>query len=107
MRIVPHCSLRRTGSPGRMPEGLTVVNEALARVQQTGCRYYEAELHRIKGELLLTQSVAEEQQAEACFQDALNVARRPERQIAGVARGDELESAVAKAGQEAMKRASC
>ncbi len=48
----------------------------------TECRYYEAELHRIKGELLLTQTAADEQQAEACFQNALKVcaqARAPSR----------------------------
>jgi predicted ATPase len=52
------------------------VTEALARAQQTECRYYEAELHRIKGELLLAQADADEQQAETCFQNALQVARR-------------------------------
>ena len=36
---------------------------------------YEAELHRIKGELLLTETVADQQQAEACFQNASNIAR--------------------------------
>ena len=34
---------------GQTVEGLNVVNEALTRAQQTGCRYYEAELYRIKG----------------------------------------------------------
>ena len=42
---------------GRTIEGLRVVNEELAnaRVHISGARYYEAEVHRIKGELLLTQ----------------------------------------------------
>ena len=60
---------------GQTVEGLNVVAEALARAHQTECRYYEAELHRIKGELLLTQAAPDEQQADACFQNALNVAR--------------------------------
>ena len=60
---------------GRTVDGLNIATEALARAQATECRYYEAELHRIKGELLLTQAVADEQQAEACFRNALNVAR--------------------------------
>ena len=38
--------------------------------------WYEAELHRIKGELLLRQAVPDAPQAEACFQQALAVARR-------------------------------
>jgi predicted ATPase len=45
-------------------------------VDQTDCRYYEAELHRIRGELLLIQSVPAEEQTEASFQKALTIARR-------------------------------
>ena len=41
-----------------------------------GALWYEAELHRIKGELLLQQAVPDAPQAEACFQHALAVARR-------------------------------
>src|SRR5258708_19558696 len=37
---------------GRAAEGLEAVNEALAVVQRTGERHAEAELHRIRGELL-------------------------------------------------------
>jgi predicted ATPase len=59
---------------GQTVEGLNVISDALNRSDQTECRYYEAELHRLKGELLLTRSVANEQQAEACFQNALKVA---------------------------------
>jgi hypothetical protein len=36
-------------------EGIVVVNEALERTQATGERLYEAELYRLKGELLLGQ----------------------------------------------------
>jgi len=57
-------------------EGLNVINDALNRASQTDCRLYEAELHRIKGELLLAQADADERQAETCFQNAVQVARR-------------------------------
>jgi predicted ATPase len=60
---------------GQTVEGLNVVTDALTRAQQTGCSYYNAELYRIKGELLLAQSAADEREAEACFQNALRVAR--------------------------------
>jgi class 3 adenylate cyclase/predicted ATPase len=60
---------------GQSFEGLNVITETLAKVQQTGSRIYEAELYRIKGELLLAQSLADEGGAEACFQNALKVAR--------------------------------
>ena len=41
----------------------------------TECCCYQAELHRIKGELLLTETAADEQEAEGCFHNALKIAR--------------------------------
>src|SRR5439155_10344395 len=49
---------------------------ALALVHKTGERYYEAELYRLQGELLLMQALPDEQQAAACFRQALDVARQ-------------------------------
>jgi tetratricopeptide (TPR) repeat protein len=43
------------GKVGQVEEGLTVLAKALARVEKTGERVYEAELDRLKGELLLVQ----------------------------------------------------
>ena len=57
--------------------GLTTVAEALDVVRETGERFYEAELYRQKGALLL-QSQDNHPEAEACFQQALEVARRQE-----------------------------
>jgi predicted ATPase len=51
------------------------LEQALAVVDK-GDFWYEAELHRIKGELLLHQAVPDASQAETCFQQALAVARR-------------------------------
>jgi predicted ATPase len=56
-------------------EGLHLLAEALADVDHTGVRVYEAEMYRIKGELLLQQAIPDAPQAEACFQQALAVAR--------------------------------
>jgi len=56
-------------------EGLKIVNEELANARMTECCCYQAELHRIKGELLLSETAADEQQVEACFQNALMVSR--------------------------------
>jgi predicted ATPase len=63
---------------GQLEAGLTVLAEALAAVDQSGVRFYEAELYRLKGELLLAQAGKghEVQEAEACFRQALAVARR-------------------------------
>ena len=41
------------GKAGQAEEGLAVLAEALAAVDNTGERWYEAELYRLKGELLL------------------------------------------------------
>jgi predicted ATPase len=43
------------GKAARTEEGLTILAEAFAQVDKTGERFYEAELYRLKGELLLTQ----------------------------------------------------
>jgi predicted ATPase len=64
------------GQVGQVEEGLHLLAEALAVVDTTGERQWEAELHRLHGELLLRQVVPEAQAAEACFQQALAVARQ-------------------------------
>jgi predicted ATPase len=63
-------------------EGLKIVSEGLARTQQTAARRFEAELHRIKGELLLQSGVeilgTKGEEAEACFREAVKISRRQE-----------------------------
>jgi class 3 adenylate cyclase/predicted ATPase len=61
---------------GRLAEGLNILDEALGLVEKNGQRLHEAELYRLRGELLLKRSVSDEQQAETCFRQALEVARR-------------------------------
>jgi len=63
------------GERGQSEEGLNVLVEAVAAVEKTGERYYEAELYRLRGELLLKRSGADEQQVETCFSQALATAR--------------------------------
>ena len=57
---------------GQTDEALRVLNEALATVRNKGERYYEAELYRLKGELLINRDVAE---AEECFKTSLAIAK--------------------------------
>jgi class 3 adenylate cyclase/predicted ATPase len=61
---------------GQAEAGLSAVADALAVVYNTGVRWWEAELYRLQGEGLRRQVVPDEQQAEACFRQALNVARQ-------------------------------
>ena len=65
-------------SLGQPEAGLTALREALALVETTGEHYYEAELHRLQGELLLQHAAPEVSHAETCFQQALAIARRQE-----------------------------
>jgi predicted ATPase len=61
---------------GEVQEGLRVMAEALAAAHTREERYCEAELHRLKGELLLLQSADQYAEAEACFHHALAIALR-------------------------------
>jgi predicted ATPase len=64
------------GMSRQWEQGLEAVTQGLDHAAATGERYYEAELHRLKGELLLGQVGAEAAEAaEACFGLALDVAR--------------------------------
>ncbi len=65
------------GAAGQIDEGLHSLGEAFCLVDEVGERIYEAELHRLRGELLLAASGAEAE-AESCFQKALQVARGQE-----------------------------
>src|SRR5262249_50272650 len=64
------------GKAGQAEEGLRVLAEALTAVHKTGERQHEAELYRLKGELLLKQDVPDEQEAESCFRQAIDIARQ-------------------------------
>jgi predicted ATPase len=61
---------------GQVDEALLAVAEALELFEQTGMRWREAETYRIKGTLLLHQTVSDACQAESCFQQALDIARQ-------------------------------
>lgn len=80
------------GRVGRAEEGLSVLAEALDHVERTGERIFEAELYRLKGELILQKlsvissqssvtdprplTPAPQGEAEACFLKAIEVAQK-------------------------------
>jgi predicted ATPase len=64
------------GRTGNVAEGLRVVAEALAHVARTGIIYYEAELHRLDGELRLLCDPTAAPAAEVCFRRAIGIAHR-------------------------------
>jgi predicted ATPase len=66
---------------GQAEEGLRVIVEALAMVEKNEERWNEAELYRLKGQLTLQSQVESdkskvEEEAEAYFQKAIEIARR-------------------------------
>jgi FKBP-type peptidyl-prolyl cis-trans isomerase 2/predicted ATPase len=76
------------GAAGRAADGLAVIDEALAAIAESGERDSEAELLRIEGMLYLA-SGGKEAEAEAAFDQALEVAREQK------ARAWELRAATA------------
>jgi class 3 adenylate cyclase/predicted ATPase len=60
---------------GQVDEALSAIGEAVSQVERTDERYWEAEVHRIKGELLRMKGV-DEAEVERHFQRAIDVARR-------------------------------
>jgi predicted ATPase len=57
-------------------DGPQALAEADTLVEQHEERWWEAEISRLWGVLLLRQTVPQQEEAEACFQQALAVARR-------------------------------
>jgi predicted ATPase len=60
---------------GRAAEGLHVLDTAQTVAQRTAEHASEAELHRLKGELLLQQSSDNAVEAESCFHQAITIAQ--------------------------------
>jgi predicted ATPase len=61
---------------GHPEDGLQALAEAHSLMEQHDERWWEAEVHRLRGVLLLRQTMPQQEEAEACFQRALDVARR-------------------------------
>ena len=63
---------------GDVQAGLAKVDAGLSLLEQSGEWYWHAELHRTKGWLLLVGVEADEGGAEACFRQAIEIARSQE-----------------------------
>jgi adenylate cyclase len=65
------------GKVGQAEEGLSALTEAFTLVDKSGERFYEAELYRLKGELVLQSEVwRRELEAKTCFQKAIEIAHK-------------------------------
>ena len=75
----PHCfALIATalGRMGRFDEALRTIDESFPIIERTGARFFEAEVHRVKGELLLAQDASNAAQAEQSFRTAIEISRK-------------------------------
>jgi len=63
------------GKLGQIDKGLTVVVDALQAAEDTGEHFYDAEIFRLKGELLLQRSSDNQREVETCFQHAISIAQ--------------------------------
>jgi class 3 adenylate cyclase/predicted ATPase len=63
------------GQVGNLEKGLVTLTEALTLVDTTGECFWAAELHRLKGDLLLLQSSDNQPEAASCFYQALDITR--------------------------------
>ena len=63
-------------TPEQVDEGLDALQEGLEVMDRTGEHWWQAEVHRLTGALLLHQAVPDAAQAETCFHQALDIARQ-------------------------------
>jgi predicted ATPase len=63
------------GRAGRREEALEHLAQAWDQTERGGERWHEAELHRIRGDIMATGSSADVMQARACYVQAMNVAQ--------------------------------
>ncbi|HLI81659.1 MAG TPA: adenylate/guanylate cyclase domain-containing protein [Candidatus Binataceae bacterium] len=76
MKYFPYHMAAALGQLRRFDEALRTIDEAFAFFERTGQRLYEAEVHRVKGELLLAQDASNAARAEQSFCTAIEISRR-------------------------------
>ena len=84
---------------GHIEDGLQALAEAHTLVERHDERYWEAEVCRLRGVLLLRQPGTSPAEAEAWLQQALDIARRQEAKSLELRAAMSLESPLAAAGQ--------
>jgi len=63
------------GRAQQFDEGLSTIEQAFPVIEKSDERCYEAEVHRLKGELLLAKDASNATQAEECLRTAIDIAR--------------------------------
>jgi predicted ATPase len=99
-------SAEALGRGGQIEEALGVLAEALALMHSTKEGFHGAELHRLQGEFLLRHEAAEGacREAEACFRQALTIARRQQAKSLELRAAMSLTRLYQKQGRQAEAR---
>jgi predicted ATPase len=93
------------GRMGQFEEALRTIEEAFPIVERSGARWHEAEVLRLKGELLLAQDASNGAQAEQCFRTAIEVARKQKAKSWELRATTSLARLLAKQGKREESRA--
>ena len=87
------------GLAGQAEEGLRVLAEARAALYKGGELMAEAELYRLRGELLLVQNASNNAEAARCFRTAIEIGRRQSAKSLGLRAAINLARLLAKQGR--------
>ena len=90
---------------GRFDEATATIGDLLAVIERTGTRSNEAEVHRLKGELLLAQDATNAAQAEQSFRIAIEISRKQSAKSWELRATTSLARLLAKQGNRAEARA--
>jgi predicted ATPase len=92
------------GKADRIDEGLEVIAKALDVVQEKGERWWEAEILRLRGELLLKRDPSELAEAQTSFERAIEITRKQGAKSLELRATTSLARLLAKQGQRAEAR---
>ncbi len=90
---------------GRLDDGLSASTEALPAADEHENRVYEAEMHRLKGELLLMQDDSSTAEAQNCFHRAVEIVRKQSAKSPGLRATLSLARLLVKQGRRDEARA--
>ena len=93
------------GRMGRFDEALRITEEAFSVIERTDAHWYEAEVYRRKGELLLAQDSSNAAPAERCFRTAIQVARKQHAKLWELRATTSLARLLARKGRRSEARA--
>jgi len=100
-----HCPCVRPGPAKCTAPGLGALTKALAAADENEDLFWKAEIHRLKGELLLKQDHSNVAEAQSCFQRAVEIARNQSAKSLELRATTNLARLLAKQGRRDEARA--